>query len=138
MIKDEYFSDEGSSEARAYRTQKRESERTHEHIAGPWCRDTRGYHGDRISVEEMRGCHTVQCLLPKDGEWLPTSDDLDFELNGKYYLTGLCEFMPSSGFGLNFAPARHGVERGGAEVDFNYNLVYAPALTFVTNLELTC
>lgn len=32
--------------------------RQYEHIAGPDCQQTQGYQGHRISVEEMRGCHT--------------------------------------------------------------------------------
>lgn len=36
-----------------------------EHIAGPGCINTYGYSGHRISIEEMRTCTTVQCLVPK-------------------------------------------------------------------------
>lgn len=37
----------------------------YEDIAGPNCQETQGYQGFRISVEEMRGCHVVQCLVAK-------------------------------------------------------------------------
>lgn len=85
----------------------------HEHIAGPDCGNTGGYNGHRISVEEMKGCTTSQCLIPKaltgfqdwqepDGTPLTAargtedvSDPRDmpvdepFEIEGAYFLSGL-------------------------------------------------
>ncbi|KAF7561316.1 hypothetical protein G7046_g2816 [Stylonectria norvegica] len=72
------------------------------HIAGgPNCRNELGYDGHRISVEQMRGCNTVQCLEPKasadfpEWKWTPEPDDEDFEVDGDYHLTGVSDFMPS-------------------------------------------
>ena len=39
-----------------------------EHVAGPVCQNISGYNGNNISVEEMRGCQTVQVLLPQRKE----------------------------------------------------------------------
>jgi hypothetical protein len=94
-----------------------ERARMYEHIAGPNCLSTEGYHGSRITIEEMRGCHTVQCLVPKKEGWRLELGDLDFELEGKYHLTGLSDHMPSSGWRVKFAPARHGVEDRDASFD---------------------
>ena len=55
-----------------------------EHIAGPGCVSGRGYSGHRISLEEMKGCRAVQCLMIKNKDWLPEADDQDFELESKY------------------------------------------------------
>ncbi|KAE8380396.1 hypothetical protein BDV26DRAFT_303036 [Aspergillus bertholletiae] len=95
-----------------------EKSRCYEHIAGPGCRNERGYLGRNISVEDMRHCHTVQCLLAKKHDWNPRPDDLDFEQKSQYHLTGVAEIMPSSGYGLRFAPVRHGVDDIRAETEF--------------------
>jgi hypothetical protein len=87
----------------------------HEHIAGPHCESRRGYHGHHISVEEMRGCNTVQCIIRKKSDWKPRSDDLDFERTSQCHLTGVAGRMPISGWYLQFAPIRHGAE--GIEVE---------------------
>ncbi|KAF7590716.1 hypothetical protein BBP40_002507 [Aspergillus hancockii] len=92
--------------------------RCYEHIAGPDCRNSQGYLARNISPEEMRHCHTVQCLLAKREGWEPQVDDLDFEQKSRNHLTGVVESMPSSGYGLKFAPVRHGVDDIRAETDF--------------------
>ncbi|KAE8369255.1 hypothetical protein BDV27DRAFT_121026 [Aspergillus caelatus] len=66
----------------------------------------------------MRGCHTVQCILAKRQEWEPRPDDLAFERESRYHLTGVAEIMSSSGDGLKFAPVRHGVDNIRAETEF--------------------
>jgi len=67
-----------------------------EHLVGPGCTSDRGYSGHRISVEEMKGCKDVQCVMKKiaatgdNGEmWSPEPDDQDFELTSEYFLTGV-------------------------------------------------
>ncbi|KAL6898274.1 hypothetical protein GGI43DRAFT_408783 [Trichoderma evansii] len=81
--------------------------RKYEHIAGPGCLNTRGFHGDMISVEEMMDCQTVQGIFRKSEGWTPRDDDMDFERTSMYYaLTGLSDFMPASGAGLKCAPHR--------------------------------
>lgn len=82
-----------------------------EHLAGPRCEHASGYCGFNISAEEMRGCTTVQCLVVKTSEWTPEPDDQDFELTGKYFLSGLCGQMPSRDIGgPTMTPPRHGAE----------------------------
>ncbi|PGG97754.1 hypothetical protein AJ80_09643 [Polytolypa hystricis UAMH7299] len=92
--------------------------RLFEHIAGPKCQNQEGYHSSRIPPEEMRGCHTVQCLIRKKQGWQPRADDLDFERESECHLTGVTTHMPSSGNILKFAPVRHGVNDINAESDF--------------------
>ncbi|CAM1505918.1 Fc.00g115550.m01.CDS01 [Cosmosporella sp. VM-42] len=90
--------------------------RKYEHIAGAECRSTQGYQGHRISADEMRGCRTVQGLVMKGPNWKPTPDDLPFEGDSKCHLTGLAPYMPSGGWGIQFTPARHGVETRNADL----------------------
>lgn len=80
--------------------------RKYEHIAGPGCLNTRGFHGDMISVEEMMDCQTVQGIFRKPEDWTLREDDMDFERTSHYALTGLSDFMPASGAGLRCAPHR--------------------------------
>ncbi len=96
-----------------------------EHLAGPGCEHSSGYCGFNISAEEMRGSTTVQCLVMKTTEWTPEPDDQEFELSGKYYLSGLSGQMPSRDMdGPTMTPPRHGADHifadvvlwGGAEV----------------------
>jgi hypothetical protein len=84
----------------------------HEHIAGPGCRDTEAYLAHAISAEEMRNCHTVQCLLRKPRGWQPAADDMDFEKGSEYFLTGLGDRMPTSLWDMEIEPARYGVGDG--------------------------
>ena len=82
-----------------------------EHLAGPGCIHYGGYSGHGITAEQMRGCTTVQCLVRKTPEWRPGPDDQSFELDGKYFLTGLSGGMPSRDKGNpQFVPIRHGHE----------------------------
>ncbi|KAF2666297.1 hypothetical protein BT63DRAFT_55500 [Microthyrium microscopicum] len=84
--------------------------RTLEHLAGPLCNHPRGYNGNNISAEEMFGCCTSQCLVPKDGFWKPHPTDEDFELSSKYFLSGLGGHMNSRDYGgVRPLPSRHGL-----------------------------
>ncbi|MCJ1421091.1 hypothetical protein MMC32_007453 [Xylographa parallela] len=60
-----------------------------EHISGPGCISRSGYSGQRISLEEMKGCRAIQCLVQKETDWQPQPDDQDFELESDYFLTGV-------------------------------------------------
>jgi hypothetical protein len=81
-----------------------------EHIAGPLCKKTNAFMPGRISPEEMRNCHTVQCLLLKTSGWEPEADDLDFERDSRYFLSGVAERMSTSLWDVKTAPVRHGVD----------------------------
>jgi len=85
----------------------------YEHISGPGCLHPSAYHGD-ITLEEMRGCHTVQCISLKPDSWEAQSDDLDFEREGDCHLTGISPFMPLCGWLMKFYPPRHGISIGNA------------------------
>ena len=80
-----------------------------EHIAGHNCISVRGYSGHRISLAEMKGCRAVQWLVRKDVDWMPESDDENFETEGNYVLTGIGDgptpWMPLE----NSYPVRHGI-----------------------------
>ncbi|KAL3457686.1 hypothetical protein BJX64DRAFT_292923 [Aspergillus heterothallicus] len=84
----------------------------YEHIAGPGCRNQEAYLAHNISTEEMRNCHTVQCILRKPRSWTPADDDMEFEKDGDYFLTGLADRMPTSNGDMEIGPARHGVGDG--------------------------
>ncbi|QYS93811.1 hypothetical protein H0G86_001179 [Trichoderma simmonsii] len=85
--------------------------RRYEHIAGPGCCNLRGYHGDRITLDEMIDCHTVQGLYKKTSDWTPSDDDMDFERESKnYHLTGLSDCMPPNGGDVKCAPIRGGAD----------------------------
>ena len=81
-----------------------------EHIAGPGCVSQHGYSGCRISLEEMKGCRAVQCLVKKDADWMPEEDDKDFEVEGSYFLTGIGDGSPYAAPLENINPVRHDVE----------------------------
>lgn len=103
-------SDSRSSELTA---RKKDWDKCHEleHLAGPRCEHSSGYCGFNISAEEMKGCTTVQCLVKKTPEWTRESDDQDFELHDKYFLSGLCGQIPPRPLGpLKMVPPRHGAE----------------------------
>ncbi|KAE8416005.1 hypothetical protein BDV36DRAFT_310532 [Aspergillus pseudocaelatus] len=85
-----------------------------EHIPGPTCRQVNAYSGRRISLEEMRGCRTVQCLINKKAAagWGPDGFDQDWELSGDYFLSGVRDGMPSRGGGSpRLFPSRGGVTK---------------------------
>lgn len=82
-----------------------------EHIAGPDCTSTGGYNGHRISLEEMRGCTSFQCLMEKRSDWQASEDDEDFEIESNYFLTGLGIDMPSRDENSpRVFPVRHGAD----------------------------
>ncbi|KAL2787520.1 hypothetical protein BJX66DRAFT_283335 [Aspergillus keveii] len=84
-----------------------------EHVAGLRCRYTKGYSGNRIFWAEMRGCQTVQCLVPKPEGWVPASDDQPFEKDSKSFLSGIST-RSNTRVGTYFAnPVRHGIEEIG-------------------------
>jgi hypothetical protein len=87
-----------------------------EHIAGPDCEDTQGYKEHSISLDEMRTCTAVQCLMEKRSQtrdwisdWTPESDDEDFEAESNYFLSGLAHKCCSWEDDTNLAPERHDV-----------------------------
>lgn len=79
-------------------------------MAGPGCIRKLGYSGYQISVEEMKGCRAVQCLMKKGSGWRAEADDQDFELESNYFLTGLGDGSPDESPLMDIIPARHGVE----------------------------
>lgn len=83
---------------------------TGEHIAGFGCISTRGYSGQRVSLEEMKGCRAVQCLMKKDSNWEPEPDDQDFELESEYFLTGIGDGSPDEAPLENIMPIRHHID----------------------------
>ena len=80
-----------------------------EHIAGHNCISARGYSGHRISLAEMKGCRAVQWLVQKDVDWMPESDDEDFETDGNYFLTGIGDGPTPRAPLENSYPVRHGI-----------------------------
>lgn len=92
-----------------------------EHIAGPGCSATSAYNGNRITVQEMKGCRIVRCLAKKKEGWQAEDDDQDFELESDYFLTGLGDGSPFEDTLRNIKPARHDV----SEIEV-YNLVSTP------------
>lgn len=94
----------------------------YEHIAGPECGLTGAYSGARISTEAMRGCNTVQCLVPKDSKnpeaWKHEPDDEPFEAEGDYFLSGLSDNMGSLDCGgPTVYPERHDCKQPSAATD---------------------
>ncbi|KAI9882687.1 MAG: hypothetical protein M1823_005563 [Watsoniomyces obsoletus] len=81
-----------------------------EHLAGPNCRSTHAYSGQRISLEEMKGCRSVQCLVRKRPWWKPEGDDQEFEGKANVFLTGIGDSPFDTEPFENFQPVRHGVE----------------------------
>jgi hypothetical protein len=82
-----------------------------EHIAGPGCIHHHGYNGHNISVEEMMGSGTVQCLIRKFPNWKSDATDESWEVLSDYFLSGLGSYMQSrDGGGVNCLPIRHGIE----------------------------
>ncbi|VUC32760.1 unnamed protein product [Clonostachys rosea] len=90
-----------------------------EHIAGPECESDSRYNGHRISVEEMRGCNTMQGLILKQPDWQPEDGDEDFERSGRYYLTGLSDAYTEIDSHDSCTPERHGCRTPSPALDFN-------------------
>lgn len=89
----------------------------YEHIAGPGCEMRGAYNGNNISAQQMHGCKTMQALARKERGWMIASDDLSFEKESHYYLTGLANDLPSRDSGsATFVPHRHDAEDIMADV----------------------
>jgi len=89
-----------------------------EHIAGPRCENVMGYSGHRITVEEMQGCGTLQCLVRKFERQESGVDDKDgdWEVDSDWYLSGLSDYMPSRDIDCpTVFPPRYGEDRPWAE-----------------------
>lgn len=101
-----------------------------EHIASPGCGCRAGYNPFEISVEEMRGCKTLQCLAEKDGGFRLEKDDEEFELSSNYFLTGISDHMPAGDCDCpSVFPARHDRGIGEADVWF-YDVEVAQMMPF--------
>jgi hypothetical protein len=86
-----------------------------EHIAGPNCKQTVGYSGARIAAEEMELANTYQCLALKPRWWSSAPDDEPWEVAGKFFLTGLSDYMTSTDQDSSIVfPARHGYDMPSA------------------------
>lgn len=104
---------------------ERKSYRKHwewcDHIPGPDCTAKTGYSGHRISVEQMKGCKSFQCLMKKRPNWVPIEDDEDFEIESDFFLTGLGTDMPSRDENSpRVFPARHGADEIELEDKYTY------------------
>lgn len=55
----------------------------------------------------MEGCRAIQCLLLKRPDWNPESDDQDFELDGRVFLTGIGDGSPDLSPLESISPVRH-------------------------------
>ncbi|RFU72410.1 hypothetical protein TARUN_9860 [Trichoderma arundinaceum] len=113
--------------------------RKYEHIAGPGCCNSRGFHGDRISAEEMMDCQTVQGIFRKSKDLAPLDDDMDFERESQNYrLTGLSDFMPASGGGLRCAPVRGEADQCNASNDSDVRNNTSASGTNILPFHPTC
>ena len=116
-----------------YRTE--EEPENLEHIAGPGCVHEGGYHGHAISLEEMRGCTTHQCLVWKGDGWLTDSEDekTEIEPRSNYYVTGTGDYLPA----YDFDPA---VGRGvhDTHCDIHLRDVCYKARSFMKSLRRLC
>lgn len=80
-----------------------------EHIAGAGCTRGSGYNGNMISLQEMKGCRAIQCLMKKEAGWQPEADDEDFELESEYFLSGIGDGSPDESSLSDLSAVRHGV-----------------------------
>lgn len=90
-----------------------------EHIPSRTCTEANAYSGFAISLEEMRGCRTAQCLIHKS-EIQGSSQHIDFsepwEVSEDWFLSGLCDGMPSRDCDDPYVwPAQGGVDHPRAE-----------------------
>ncbi|KFY14067.1 hypothetical protein V492_02879 [Pseudogymnoascus sp. VKM F-4246] len=106
-------------ESRETRDKFRNTREAYEHIAGPNCSQLDGYNGHNISVEEMMDCSTVQCLYAKPDDWVSNEEDMYFETDSKYYLSGLSDHSSSGGWKQMYAPILHGRVQGSTDNDNN-------------------
>ncbi|KAI0167625.1 hypothetical protein BJ166DRAFT_520332 [Pestalotiopsis sp. NC0098] len=98
----------------------------YEHLAGglecKWlesCVCEGAYNGHAISAEEMRGCTTLQCLVPKGDDWESEDDDEEFEKSGKFFLSGLSDHSPSRDMSWpQMFPPRHDCSETKADNTF--------------------
>lgn len=69
-----------------------------EHIPSRTCTEANAYSGFAISLEEMKGCRTGQCLVHKSAIQDP-SQGIEYiepwEVSEDWFLSGLCDGMPS-------------------------------------------
>ncbi|KAH7127805.1 hypothetical protein B0J13DRAFT_645844 [Dactylonectria estremocensis] len=78
-----------------------------------------GYSGHNISLQEMTGCNTVQCLVRKTPSWKPEDGDEEFETSGTFFLSGLSDYMPNRDGPLpSVFPERHGCAEPRPETTF--------------------
>ncbi|CEL00786.1 hypothetical protein ASPCAL00382 [Aspergillus calidoustus] len=114
-----------------------------EHVAGPGCRFPGAFSGNQITVEEMRGCQTVQCLVPKVDDWEPAVDDHDFEKDSKYFLSGIATRACSRVEAISANPVRHEIDEIEArcpvidEFDVDYDHLPFHPWCFGTWIQLT-
>ncbi|KAJ5240885.1 uncharacterized protein N7469_002476 [Penicillium citrinum] len=90
-----------------------------EHIPNRACTEANAYSGFAISLDEMRGCRTAQCLVHK-GAVQDQSENIipldDWEISGNWFLSGLCDGMPSRDCSSPYVwPAQGGVNQPRAE-----------------------
>ncbi|KAL6240076.1 hypothetical protein BDW75DRAFT_235904 [Aspergillus navahoensis] len=81
----------------------------------------------------MFGCRTAQFLVAKEGDdmaalnltWEPEADDMAFETETEYFLSGLCDDLPLYQFDTDVSLARRGVwtvrSPGDPQLNFNKN-----------------
>ncbi|KAJ5601075.1 hypothetical protein N7510_010609 [Penicillium lagena] len=88
------------------------------HVPGPTCGKANTYSGHGITLEEMRGCRTAQCLIHNTirENWERDGLEQDWELSGEYFLSGLSDGMPSRDEDpRRVFPVRGGVARPESE-----------------------
>lgn len=98
----------------------------YEHLAGglecKWLENSvcgGAFNGHAISAEEMRGCSTLQCLVPKGHGWETEDGDEEFEKSGKFFLSGLSDHSPSRDMSWpQMYPPRHDCSETKADNTF--------------------
>ncbi|KAF3389074.1 hypothetical protein F1880_003721, partial [Penicillium rolfsii] len=99
-----------------------------EHIPSRTCTEARAYSGFAISLEEMNGCRTAQCLVHKSAiqdQSRPIEFLEPWEASEDWFLSGLCDGLPSRDcYNLKVWPAQGGVDHPRAE-----NVNFAPEWT---------